>query len=121
MPPPEDPPELDEPPPEAPPLEDPPADELPPDEPPDELDEPLEPSPLEEELPDEPLDPELPPGGIEAEGVEGVVGVLADGQPAKSGKIAATAIRHFIVLPLMLMPPSLQSLALPNTLVQIPT
>ena len=101
----DDPPELDEPPPEAPPLEDPPADELPPDEPPDELDEPLEPPPLEEALPDEPLDPELPPGGIEAEGVEGVVGILADGQPAKSGRIAATAIRPFITLPLMLMPP----------------
>ena len=108
------------PPPLLPPPDDPPVDELPPEEPPDELDEPLEPLPLEDELPGEPLDPELPPGGIDAEGVEGVVGILAEGQPAKSGRIVATAIRPFIALPLMWMPPSLQSLALPNALVQIP-
>lgn len=96
MPPLDEPLELDEPPPD-----DPPADEPPPDEPPDELDEPLEPPPLEDELPDEPLEPELPPGGIDAEGLEGVVGILADGQPANSGRIAATAIRPFIELPLM--------------------
>ena len=116
-PPPDDPPELDEPPPDAPPPEDAP----PPDDPPDELDEPLAPPPLEDELPDEPLDPELPPGGMDADGLEGVVGILADGQPAKSGRIAATAIRPFIALPFMLMPPSLQRLALPNASVQIPT
>ena len=116
LPPPDDPPELDEPPPDA--L--PPADEPPPDEPPDELDEPLAPPPLEDELPDEPLDPELPPGGIDADGLEGVVGILADGQPARSGRIAATAIRPFIALPFTLMPPSLQRLALPNAWVQIP-
>ena len=116
LPPPDDPPELDEPPPDA--L--PPADEPPPDEPPDELDEPLAPPPLEDELPDEPLDPELPPGGMDADGLEGVVGILADGQPAKSGRIAATAIRPFIALPFTLMPPSLQRLALPNAWVQIP-
>ena len=115
-PPPDDPPELDEPPPDAPPPEDAP----PPDEPPDELDEPLAPPPLEDELPDEPLDPELPPGGMDADGLEGVVGILADGQPAKSGRIAATAIRPFIALPFTLMPPSLQRLALPNAWVQIP-
>ena len=80
-----------------------------PDGPPDELDEPLEPPPLEDELPDEPLDPELPPGGIEAEGVEGVVGALAEGQPAKSGRIAATVIRPLIALPVMLMPPPIQA------------
>ena len=108
-PPPDDPPELDEPPPDA--L--PPADEPPPDEPP-------APPPLEDELPDEPLDPELPPGGMDADGLEGVVGILADGQPAKSGRIAATAIRPFIALPFTLMPPSLQRLALPNAWVQIP-
>ena len=125
-PPPDDPPELDEPPPDAPPPEDapppddPPADEPPPDDPPDELDEPLAPPPLEDELPDEPLDPELPPGGMDADGLEGVVGILADGQPAKSGRIAATAIRPFIALPFTLMPPSLQRLALPNAWVQIP-
>ena len=113
LPPPDDPPELDEPPPDAPPPEDAP----PPDDPPDELDEPLEPPPLEDELPY----PELPPGGIDAEGAEGVVGILADGQPAKSGRIAATAIRPFIALLFMLMPPSLQRLALPNAWVQIPT
>ena len=121
-PPPDDPPELDEPPPDAPPPEDapppddPPADEPPLDEPPDELDEPLAPPPLE----DEPLDPELPPGGMDADGLEGVVGILADGQPARSGRIAATAIRPFIALPFTLMPPSLQRLALPNAWVQIP-
>ncbi len=115
-PPPDDPPELDEPPPDAPPPEDAP----PPDDPPDELDEPLAPPPLEDELPDEPLDPELPPGGMDADGLEGVVGILADGQPAKSGRIAATAIRPFIALPFTLMPPSLQRLALPNAWVQIP-
>ena len=121
-PPPDDPPELDEPAPDAPPPEDapppddPPADEPPLDEPPDELDEPLAPPPLE----DEPLDPELPPGGMDADGLEGVVGILADGQPAKSGRIAATAIRPFIALPFTLMPPSLQRLALPNAWVQIP-
>ena len=125
-PPPDDPPALDEPPPDAPPPEDapppddPPADEPPPDEPPDELDEPLEPPPLEDELPDEPLDPELPPGGMDADGLEGVVGILADGQPAKSGRIAATAIRPFIALPLTLIPPWLQRLVLPNAWVQIP-
>ena len=69
-------------PPEAAPPDDPLAGVPPPDDPPDELDEPLEPPRLADELPDEPLDPELPPGGIEAE-VEGVVGMLADGQPAK--------------------------------------
>ena len=126
LPPPDDPPALDEPPPGAPPPEDapppdePPADEPTPDEPPDELDEPLEPPPLEDELPDEPLDPELPPGGIAADGLEGVVGILADGQPARSGRIAATAIRPFTALPFMSLPPSLQSQALPNALVQIP-
>jgi hypothetical protein len=98
----------------------PPEDAPPPDDPPDELDEPLEPPPLEDELPDEPLDPELPPDGIEAEGVEGVVGILADGQPAKSGMIAASAIRPFIALPLMLTPPSVRALALPNAWAQIP-
>ena len=101
LPPPDDPPALDEPPPDAPPPE-----EAPP--------------PLEDELPDEPLDPELPPGGMDADGLEGVVGILADGQPAKSGRIAATAIRPFIALPFTLMPPSLQRLALPNAWVQIP-
>ena len=98
----------------------PPEDSPPPDDPPDELDEPLEPPPLEDELPDEPLDPELPPDGIEAEGVEGVVGILADGQPAKSGIIAASAIRPFIALPLMLTPPPVRALALPNAWAQIP-
>jgi hypothetical protein len=122
LPPPDDPPELDEPPPDEPPPEEvPPPDDPPADEPPDELDEPLEPPPLEDELPDEPLDPELPPGGMDAGGLEGVVGILADGHPAKSGRIAATAIRPFIALPFMLMPPSLQRLALPNAWVQIPT
>ena len=116
LPPPDDPPELDEPPPDA--L--PPADEPPPDEPPDELDEPLAPPPLEDELPDEPLDPVLPPGGMVADGLDGVVGILADRQPAKSSRIAATAIRPFIALPFTLMPPSLQRLALPNAWVQIP-
>ena len=112
LPPPDDPPELDGPPPEA----------LPPeDDPPDELDEPLEPPPLEDELPDEPLDPELPPGGIEVEGVEDVVGVLADGQPANSGKIVATAIKPLTALPLMLKFPLLQILLLPNSLDQTPT
>ena len=120
LPPPDDPPELGEPPPDAPPPDEPPADEPLPDEPPDELDEPLAPPPLEDELPDEPLDPELPPGGIDADGLEGVVGILADGQPARSGRIAATAIRPFIALPFTLMPPSLQRLALPNAWVQIP-
>ena len=122
LPPPDDPPELDEPPPDAPPPEDaPPDDPLAGVPPPDELDEPLEPPPLEDELPDEPLDPELPPDGIEVEGVEGVVGILADGQPAKSGKIAATAIKLLIALPLMLKFPLLQILALPNSLDQTPT
>lgn len=117
---PAEPPELDEPPPEAPPPDDPPADEPPPDDPPDELVEPPEPPPLEDELPDEPLDPELPPGGIDAEGVEGVVGILADGQPAKIGKIAATAISPFIALTLMSMSPSLLLSALPSVSVRIP-
>ena len=127
LPPPDDPPELDEPPPDAlppedaPPPDDPPAGEPPPDEPLDELDEPLDPPLLEDALPDEPLDPELPPGGMDADGLEGVVGILADGQPAKSGRIAATAIRPFIALPLMLMPPPLQNPVLPNAWVQIPT
>ena len=112
-------PELDEPPPDAPLPGCPPAEEPAPDDPPGELDEPAEP-PLEGELPDEPLDPELPVGGIEAEELEGVVGILADGQPANSGKIVATAIKPFIALPLMLTPPMLQILALPNALVQIP-
>ena len=120
LPPPDDPPP-DALPPEAAPPDDPLADEPPPDDPPDELDEPLEPPLLEDELPDEPLDPELPPGGIEVEGVEGVVGILADGQPAKSGRIAATAIKPLIVLPLMLTFPLLQILALPNSLNQTPT
>ena len=126
LPPLDDPPELDEPPSDAPspegapPPEDPP-DEPPPDGPPDELDEPLEPPPLGDELPDELLDPELLPGGIDAEGLDGVVGILADGQPAKIGRIAATAIRPLIALPLTLMPPSIPSLALPNVLVQIST
>ena len=120
LPPPDDPPPDALPPEDAPPPDDPPADEPPPDEPPDELDEPLAPPPLEDELPDEPLDPELPPGGMDADGLDGVVGILADGQPAKSGRIAATAIRPFIALPVTLMPPSLQRLALPNAWVQIP-
>jgi hypothetical protein len=111
----------DDPPPEAAPPDDPLAGVPPPDDPPDELDEPLESRRLEDELPDEPLDPELPPGGIEAEEVEGVVGMLADGQPAKSGKIAATAIKPLIALPLMLKCPLLQILALPNSLDQTPT
>ena len=108
------------PPPVLPPPDDPPADEPPPDEPLEELDERLEPPPLEDELPDEPLDPELPPGGIDADGLEGVVGILADGQPPKSGRIAATAIRPFTALPFMSTPPSLQNQALSNALVQIP-
>ena len=120
LPPPDDPPP-EVLPPEAAPPDDPLAGVPPPDDPPDELDEPREPPPLEDELPDAPLDPELPPGGIEVEGVEGVVGILADGQPAKSGKIVANAIQTLIALPLMLKFPLLQILALPNSLDQTPT
>lgn len=123
---PAEPPELDEPPPEAPPPDELPPDELPPcapppdEPPPDELDEPLEPPLLEEELPDEPLEPALPPGGMDAEGVEGVVGILADGQPASSGKITAVTIRPLIAFPLMSNSPSQLLSASPSVLAQIP-
>ena len=127
LPPPDDPPELDEPPPDAPPPDDPPADEPPPDEPPDELDDPLDPPPLEDELRDEPLGPELPAGGMPievgtpTEGIGEALGIEVDKQPEriKARRTPSPIILNVTLF--MLMPPSLQSLALPNTLVQIPT
>jgi hypothetical protein len=85
------PPELLDGPPELPsedPLDDDPA--LPP---PEELLEGL----LEGRLPDEPLDPGLLGEGIEADGIEGVVGVLADGQPISSGKASPTMTKCLIL------------------------
>ena len=76
--------------------------ELPPEDPLD--DEPALPPPeelldelLEERLPDEPLDPGLLGEGIEADGIEGVVGVLADGQPISSGKASPTMTKCLIL------------------------
>lgn len=89
------PPELLDGPPELPsedPLDDDPA--LPPPE--ELLDELLE-GLLEGRLPDEPLDPGLLGEGIEADGIEGVVGVLADGQPISSGKASPTMTKCLIL------------------------
>jgi hypothetical protein len=52
---------------------------------------------LEGRLPDEPLDPGLLGEGIEADGIEGVVGVLADGQPISSGKASPTMTKCLIL------------------------
>ena len=78
---------------------------------------------LEERLPDEPLDPVLLGEGIEAdgiEGVDGVVGILADGQPAMSGKDTTAAGNHFRNCPFMLKPLWSNRRAMPNALDQIP-
>ena len=78
---------------------------------------------LEERLPDEPLDPELLGDGIEAEGIEGVdgvVGMLADGQPAMSGKDMTAAGNHFRNCLLMLKPPWSNRREMPNAQDQIP-
>lgn len=76
--------------------------ELPPEDPLD--DDPALPPPeelldelLEGRLPDEPLDPGLLGEGIEADGIEGVVGVLADGQPISSGKASPTMTKCLIL------------------------
>ena len=104
----------------------------PPEEPPeDPLEDELAPPPLvlleelllEERLPDEPLDPELLGDGIEAdgiEGVDGVVGTLADGQPAMSGNDTTAAGNHFRNCPFMLKPPWSNRRAMPNAQDQIP-
>ena len=113
---PEDPPELPLAPPEAPP-EDPLDDEPalpPPEEPFDEL---LDELLLDEPPPDAPLEPELPGGGIEAdgiEGVDGVVGVLADGQPAMSGNVTTTEENHLINCQFMSKPPRLSRRVMPK-------
>ena len=78
---------------------------------------------LEERLPDEPLDPELLGEGIEAEGIEGVdgvVGILADGQPAMSGKDTTAAGNHFRNCPFTLKPPWSNRREMPNAQDQIP-
>ena len=78
---------------------------------------------LEERLPDEPLDPELLGDGIEAEGIEGVdgvVGMLADGQPAMSGKDMTAAGNHFRNCLFMLKPPWSNRREMPNAQDQIP-
>jgi hypothetical protein len=78
---------------------------------------------LEERLPEEPLDPELLGDGMEAEGidgVDGVVGVLAEGQPAINGKVTITAENHFMDCQFMLKPPRPNRRAMPNALGQIP-
>lgn len=78
---------------------------------------------LEERLPDEPLDPELLGDGIETEGIEGVdgvVGMLADGQPAMSGKDMTAAGNHFRNCPFMLKPPWWNRREMPNAQDQIP-
>ena len=78
---------------------------------------------LEERLPDEPLDPELLGEGIEAdgiEGVDGVVGILADGQPAMSGKDTTAAGNHFRDCPIRLKPLRSNRRAMPNALDKIP-
>ena len=78
---------------------------------------------LEERLPDEPLDPELLGDGIEAEGIEGVdgvVGMLADGQPAMSGKDVTAAGNHFRNCLFMLKPPWSNRREMPNAQHQIP-
>lgn len=78
---------------------------------------------LEERLPDEPLDPELLGDGIEAEGIEGVdgvVGMLADGQPAMSGKDMTAAGNHFRNCLFMLKPPWSTRREMPNAQDQIP-
>ena len=78
---------------------------------------------LEERLPDEPLDPELLGDGIEAEGIEGVdgvVGMLADGQPAMSGNDTTAAGNHFRNCPFMLKPPWSNRREMPNAQDQIP-
>ena len=78
---------------------------------------------LEERLPDEPLDPELLGDGIEAEGIEGVdgvVGMLADGQPAMSGKDMTAAGNHFKNCLFMLKPPWSNRREMPNAQDQIP-
>ena len=104
----------------------------PPEEPPeDPLEDELAPPPLvlleelllEERLPDEPLDPELLGDGIEAdgiEGVDGVVGTLADGQPAMSGNDTTAAGNHFRNCPFMLKPPWSNRREMPNAQDQIP-
>jgi len=104
----------------------------PPEEPPeDPLEDELAPPPLvlleelllEERLPDEPLDPELLGDGIEAEGIEGVdgvVGMLADGQPAMSGKDMTAAGNHFRNCLFMLKPPWSNRREMPNAQDQIP-
>lgn len=96
---------------------------LPPPELPDELPEELLDELLDELLPDEPLDPELLGDGIEAdgmEGVEGVVGVVADGQPAMSGKVTITAEDHFKNCLFMLKPLWSNRREMPNVQGQIP-
>ncbi len=63
---------------------------------------------LEELLPDDPLDPELLGEGIDAEGidgVDGVVGVLAEGHPAISGSVMSTAANHPVFCLVMSKPP----------------
>lgn len=78
---------------------------------------------LEERLPEEPLDPELLGDGMDAEGiegVEGVVGMLAEGQPAINGKVTIAAENHFIDCLFMLKSPRPNRRAMPNVLGQIP-
>ena len=78
---------------------------------------------LEERLPEEPLDPELLGDGMDAEGiegVEGVVGMLAEGQPAIKGKVTIAAENHFIDCQFMLKSPRPNRRAMPNVLAQIP-
>ena len=79
---------------------------------------------LEDRLPDAPLDPELLGEGMDAEGiegVEGVVGMLAEGQPAINGKVTIAAENHFPDCQFMSKSPQPNHRAMPNVLGQIPT
>lgn len=55
------------------------------------------------------------------EGVEGVVGMLAEGQPAINGKVTIAAENHFPDCQFMLKPPQPNHRGMPNVLDQIPT
>ena len=89
------PPELLDGPPELPPED--PLDDDPALPPPEELLDELLEGLLEGRLPDEPLDPGLLGEGIEAEGIEGVVGVLAEGHPINTGKVRPMMIKCLIL------------------------